>query len=393
MKEGVFSVGGVGFDAGCNVANIILPLKRKDIESKKKELAEALYRDIPAGLGIRGKIVVSANQLDEVLATGAKFPIKMGYGLKEDLKFYEKGGSLEGANPNDVSETAKAREKKQIGTVGSGNHYLEIQYVDEVFDEKAAKAYGIKKDGVIVSIHCGSRALGHQVGTDFLKILDAASRKYNIPIRERELVSAPIQSPEGQKYFSATKAAMNYGYANKEVLIHLSRQVFAKMFKLKHEEMPLLYVITHNSVMQEKHNGKELIVHRKGATRAFGPGSEDLPKKYSKIGQPVLVGGTMGTCSYILHGTETAMKETFASACHGAGRRMSRHEAIRTWKGEALVNELAKKGIIVKGHDWRGVAEEAPGAYKDVNQVVGVMHESGIAKKVAMVKPMVCIKG
>ncbi len=397
IKEGVIALGGVGYDAGCNVANIVVPLKRKDIEAKKKELAEALYRDVPAGLGIRGKIEINRNQLDEVLSTGAVFPIKQGYGLKDDLRFYEKGGFLKEANPNNVSDTAKQREKKQIGTVGSGNHYLEIQYVDEVFDKTAAKAYGLEKDGIIISIHCGSRALGHQVGTDYLKVLDAASRKYNIPIRERELVCAPIESEEGKKYFSATYAAINYGYANKEVLIHLARQVLSKMFKLKHEEMPLLYVITHNSVMREKHEVdgklKDVLVHRKGATRAFGPGSEELPKEYLKIGQPVLIGGTMGTCSYILKGTETAMKETFGSSCHGAGRRMSRHEAIRSWRGEVLINELAKKGIIVKGHGWKGIAEEAPGAYKDVDNVIEVMHLTGIAKKVARTKPLVCIKG
>lgn len=393
QKEGVFSVGGVGFDAGCNVANIVIPLKKKDIEAKKKELAEALFKDVPAGLGKRGKISVSVDELDEVLSSGAKFAVKLGYGTKNDLRFFEKGGCLEGANPKDVSATAKAREKKQIGTVGSGNHYLEVQYVEEIFDEAAAKAYGINKEGIIVSIHCGSRALGHQVGTDFLKILDEASRKYNIPIMDRELVCAPIQSEEGQKFFSAMKCAINYAYANKMVLIHLTREVFSKVFGIEYSEMPLLYCISHNSVMEEKHGRKTLIVHRKGATRAFGPGSEDLPKEYAKIGQPVLIGGTMGTCSYILKGTEKAMKETFASSCHGAGRAMSRNQAIRTWRGEDLIKELNKNGIIVKGHDWRGVAEEAPGAYKDVNQVVAVMDSSGIAKKVAKVLPMICIKG
>ncbi len=396
MKEGVFSVGGVGFDAGCNVANIVIPLKKKDIEAKKKELAEALFKDIPAGLGIRGKIVVSADQLDEVLSTGAKFAVKLGYGTKDDLRFFEKGGCLEGADPKDVSETAKAREKKQIGTVGSGNHYLEVQYVDEIFDKEAAKAYHLEKDGIVVSIHCGSRALGHQVGTDYLKVLDAASRKYNIPIMDRELVCAPIQSEEGKKFFSAIKCAMNYAYANKQVLIHLTREVMSKMFGLKHSDMPLLYVISHNSIMQEKHEVdgkvKELIVHRKGSTPALGPGSEGLPKEYAKIGQPVLIGGTMGTCSYILKGTEKAA-ETFFSACHGAGRAMSRNEAIRTWKGQDIIKDLEKKNILVKGHDWRGVAEEAPLAYKRVEDTVNVMHQTGIATLVVKTKPLICIKG
>ncbi|MHA1961638.1 MAG: RtcB family protein [Candidatus Thorarchaeota archaeon] len=397
LKEGVISVGGVGFDAGCNVANIRVPLKRKDIEDKKKMLAEALYRDIPAGLGIRGKISISWDQLDEILEKGARFTIDMGYGYRDDARFMEMNGSIKGADPYLVSDTAKKRESKQLGTLGSGNHYLEVQYVDEVFDREAAVAFGLVEDGIIVSIHCGSRALGHQVGTDYLKVLDAASKKYRIPIRERELVCAPIESDEGRRYFSAIKAAMNYGYANKEVLVHLSRSIIARIFGLDETGMPLLYVISHNSVMQEEHkaDGKveNLLVHRKGATRAFGPGNKELPMEYIKVGQPVLVGGTMGTCSYILKGTEIAMKETFGSACHGAGRRMSRRQALRTWRGEHIINDLAKKGIVAKGHGWKGIAEESPGAYKDVNQVVNVIHGSGIATKVAKVRPLICIKG
>jgi tRNA-splicing ligase RtcB len=396
-KEGVFSVGGVGFDAGCNVANIKIPLKKEDIIKKQKELAEALFKYIPAGLGKKGEISISWDKLDEVLARGANVAIEMGYGMEKDLEYFEKKGCLDKANPDNVSDLAKKRESKQLGTLGSGNHYLEVQYVDEIFDEEAAKAYKIEKDDIIVSIHCGSRALGHQVGTDYLKVLDAASKKYKIPIRERELVCAPIESEEGQRYFSAVCAAINYSYANKEVLIHLARKVFEKIFGLSEESMPLLYVITHNSVMEEKHkvNGKveELIVHRKGATRAFGPGSEELPREYRNVGQPVLVGGTMGTCSYILKGTNLAMEETFGSACHGAGRKMSRRQAAKTWRAKDIIDNLAKKGIIVKGHGWKGIAEESPNAYKDVNQVVDVMHYSGIATKVARVKPLICIKG
>lgn len=396
-KEGVISVGGVGFDAGCNVANLKTPLKKEDIINKQNSLAEALYNDIPAGLGKKGEISISWDQLDEVLSKGAEMAINLGYGYKDDLRFFEKNGSIKEANPDNVSDMAKKRESKQLGTLGSGNHYLEVQYVDKIYDEKAADAYGISEDDVIVSIHCGSRALGHQVGSDYLKVLDKASKKYKIPIKERELVCAPIQSEEGQNYFSATNAACNYGYANKEVLIHLTRDIFSNIYGLDEKDIPLLYVISHNSAMEEKHNvdgkSKDVIVHRKGSTRAFGPGNEELPKEYKDIGQPVLIGGTMGTCSYILKGTETAMNETFGSACHGAGRRMSRKKATKKWRGEDIIDQLAKQGITVKGHGLKGIAEEGPGAYKDVNQVVDVMHYSGTSTKVAKVKPLISIKG
>jgi len=393
MKEGVISVGGVGFDVGCNVANIVIPVKKNEILKKQKELAEALFRDIPAGLGEKGEIGLEQGELDEVLVNGIDFVLKKGYGVKRDKNFYEMKGRLEGADPSKVSDTAKKREKKQLGTLGSGNHYLEVQYVDEVFDEEAARAYGVEKESIIVSMHCGSRALGHQIGTDYLKVLDQASKKYKIPIRERELVCAPIESQEGKDYVSAIYAGMNYSYANKEILLHLTRKTLGKMFGVSEEDMKLLYCITHNSVMKEKHGGKELMVHRKGATRAFGPGHQDLPKEYMKVGQPVLVGGTMGTCSYILKGTQVAMDETFGSACHGAGRAMSRTQAVRTWRADDIIKELAAKGILVKGHGRKGIAEESPGAYKDVNQVVDVMDKSGISTKVVKVKPLVSVKG
>ncbi len=396
-KEGIITVAGVGFDAGCGVRDIATPLKRKDVEPKKKQLAERMFKDIPAGLGIRGKIAISWDQLEEVLTKGAAFPISLGYGKKEDLKFIEQQGKIPGADPENVSETAKKRESKQIGTLGSGNHYMEIQYVDEIFDPVAAKAYGLEKDSVIISMHCGSRALGHQIGTDYLKVLDAASKKYKIPIRERELVCAPFQSEEGQQYFSAVNCALNYGHANRQVLAHLIRGVFTKVFGIDYDSMKMIYEISHNSAKLEKHKvdgkTKELIVHRKGATRAFGPGHPELPAPIKKVGQPVLVGGTMGTCSYILAGTEIAMRDTFGSACHGAGRRMSRHQAKREFRAQELVRKLEKEGIIVKGHGWGGIAEEAPGAYKDVENTIKVMHETGIATKVARMKPMVCIKG
>lgn len=397
LSEGVISVGGVGFDAGCNVADLVIPLRREEIEVKKQQLAEALFHGIPAGLGIKGKIAIGWDELDEVLEKGARHIVDMGYGYRNDLRFIERSGSLDGADPHTVSDTAKRRESKQLGTLGSGNHYLEVQYIDKIFDNESANAFGLRRDGIVVSIHCGSRALGHQVGTDYLEVLDVASKKYGIPIRERELVCAPIDSDEGRDYLSATKAAMNYGYANKVVLIHLVRAIVGGVFGLDEADLRLLYTISHNSVMEEKHtfDGKTetLLVHRKGATRAFGPGNEELPHEFTRIGQPVLIGGTMGTCSYILRGTRTAMEETFGSACHGAGRRMSRRQAMRTWRGKQVVESLGKEGIIVMGHGWKGIAEESPGAYKDVNQVVDVMHESDIATKVARGKPLICVKG
>jgi len=392
VKEGVVAVGGVGFDINCGVRTLKTPLKKEDIEKKKKEIADTLFNIIPAGLGSTGDIHLNIEQIDEVLVKGAEFSVEQGYGNKKDLEFIEENGKITGAKPENVSETAKKRQFKQIGTLGSGNHYLEIQYVDEIFDEEAAKVYGLEKDQILVSIHCGSRALGHQIGTDYLKELEAASKKYNIPIREKELVCAPIQSEEGQKYFSAVNAGINCAFANRQALAHLTRKGFEQVFGI-HDEVETFYEIGHNTCKLEKHGGKELIIHRKGATRAFGPGREEVPEKYRSIGQPVLVGGTMGTCSYILHGTQKGMDETFGSACHGAGRTMSRVQAKKQFWGETVIKELENQGIIIKGHSKAGVSEEAPGAYKNVTEVVDVMHNAGIAKKVVKVKPLISIKG
>lgn len=396
LDTGIISVAGIGFDVNCGVRTLKTSITKTDVEKRKKELADSLFRVIPAGLGSKGDIRLSANEIDEVLIKGAKFTVERGYGFTEDLEYIEEKGKVEGADPETVSIKAKQREFKQIGTLGSGNHYLEVQYVETVFDEDAAKAYGLFKDQILVSIHCGSRALGHQIGTDYLKILEAASKKYGIPIRDRELVCAPIKSPEGKKYFSAVNAGINCAFANRQALAHLTRKAFDRA-GFDGNDLKTFYEIGHNNAKLEKHivDGKikELLVHRKGATRAFGPNREEVPKAYRSIGQPVLVGGTMGTCSYILHGTQKGMEETFGSAVHGAGRTMSRNQAKRQWRGESLVQELAKKGIIIKGHSLPGVAEEAPGAYKVVEQVVDVMHNAGIAKKVVMVKPLISIKG
>lgn len=397
IETGVISVAGVGFDCNCGVRTLKTNLTIKDLEKKKKELAEKLFQTIPAGLGSTGKIKLTKDEIDEVLVKGANFAIEKGYGIKEDLEYIEENGCVKGANPENVSDKAKQRQFKEMGTLGSGNHYLEVQIVDEIFDENAAEIYGLFEGQVLISIHCGSRALGHQVGTDYLKLLDAASRKYNIPIRERELVCAPFKSEEGQKYFSAVNAAINCAFANRQIIAHLTREAFNSVLNINEEEIKTFYEIGHNTAKLERHKvdgkTKNLIVLRKGSTRAFGPGREEIPEAYRKIGQPVLVGGTMGTHSYILHGTEKGMENTFGSAIHGAGRRMSRNQAKKTWRGTDLVKQLNKRGIIVKGHSFAGLAEEAPDAYKDVEKVIDVMHNSGIAKKVVSVKPYICIKG
>ena len=397
VETGIIAVGGVGYDVNCGVRTLKTQLTRDDLKGKEENLANELFRTVPAGVGSEGKIKLSLSQIDEVLVKGAKYAIECGFGTQEDLTFMEEEGCVKGADPKTVSHEAKERGFNQVGTIGSGNHYLEVQYVDEIFDEQAAKVYGLFKNQILISIHCGSRALGHQIGTDYLKTLEAASRKYNIPIRERELVCAPFKSEEGQRYFKAINCGINAAFANRQVLGHLTRKAFASAIGADEKSIRTLYDIGHNTAKLEKHkvDGKEkdLIVHRKGATRAFGLGRPEVPAAYRGIGQPVLVGGTMGTCSYILHGTEKGMEEVFGTAVHGAGRVLSREAAKKRWRAKELIAELGKSGIIIKGHSLSGVAEEAPGAYKDVIQVVDVVHNAGIAKKVAMSKPLISIKG
>jgi tRNA-splicing ligase RtcB (3'-phosphate/5'-hydroxy nucleic acid ligase) len=396
-ETGVIALAGVGYDINCGVRTHTTSLKKADVIGKQKEILDALYNIVPAGLGSKGKIHLNQEEIDEVLIKGAEFAVERGYGLKEDLEYIENNGKIKGANPKFVSDLAKKRQFKQVGTLGSGNHYFEVQYVDEIYDKDAAKAFGLEKDQVVFSLHCGSRALGHQIGTDYTKFLAEAARKYKVKLPDAELVCAPFKSKEGQQYFSAVNCGINAAFANRQVIGHLGRQAFSKVFGIKEKDIPLLYDIGHNNSKLEEHevNGKKkkLIVHRKGATRAFGPGLKEVPKKYRKIGQPVLIGGTMGTSSYILHGTKTSMEKAFGSAAHGAGRVMSRHQANRQWKGQSVKDSLEKKGILVRGHDWRGLAEEAPGAYKDVDVVIDVLHKTGLAKKVAKLKPLVVVKG
>ncbi len=397
LEEGVVSVAGVGFDINCGVRMLSTPLSAEDIESRKQELADRLFRTIPAGIGSKGKLRLSISEIDQVLTKGARYVVDRGMGTAADLLHTEEQGCILGADPKAVSTKAKQRQLRQVGTLGSGNHYLEVQRITEIYDQEAARAFGLHLNQVMVSIHCGSRALGHQIGTDYLKDLASATRTYGIKLRDKELVSAPIMSPEGERYISAMNAGINCAFANRQALTHLARNVLTEVLRISPDEIRTFYDVGHNTAKIETHEvdgaTKKLLVHRKGATRAFGPGRPELPEEYRPVGQPVLVGGTMGTASYILRGTEKGMKDTFGSAIHGAGRAMSRVQAKKRYWGETVIKELREQGIIIKGVSRAGVAEEAPGAYKDIDAVAEVMHRAGINVKVAKLKPMLCVKG
>ena len=394
---GVVTIAGVGFDINCGVRAMAIGLTREEVEKRKADLAEALFRIVPAGIGSTGSLRLTLKEIDEVLVRGAPFVIERGYESADDLVYVEEGGAIEGADPSCVSAIAKEREFKQIGTLGSGNHYLEVQYVDAVYDEAAASAYGLAAGTVVVSIHTGSRALGHQIGTDYQSVLRKASEKYKIPVREAELVAAPIKSPEGRRYIAAVMAGINCAFANRQAIAHLVRKAFREVFGAGGRDIRTVYEVGHNNLKFERHmiDGaeKELLIHRKGATRAFGPGKAGIPDRYRAVGQPVLVGGTMGTSSYILVGTEKGMAETFGSAVHGAGRRKSRKQALKEYRGDKIIGTLAAQGIIVRVHSKAGVAEEAPGAYKDVENVVAIMEGAGINRRVVRLRPMICVKG
>ncbi len=394
-KGGIISVGGVGYDISCGVRTLRTGLKREEVLAVLEDLVDELFETIPSGVGSEGEIKLSPQKLDEVLVGGAKWAVEKGYGEPEDLDYIEEKGCMPGADPDCVSMEAKKRQHRQVGTLGSGNHYLEVQYVAEVYDRKVAQAFGLEEDDVVITIHCGSRALGHQIATDYLQVLAKAARKYGIPIKEKELVCAPIESPEGQRYFKAMVCGVNCALANRQVITHLVREVVSEFFK--HANVTLLYDVSHNTCKVEFHEVdgrlRKLFVHRKGATRAWGPGRKELPERYREVGQPVIIGGSMGTASYILVGTEEGEKKAFGSACHGAGRSMSRHQALKRFKGTEVIERLRKKGIIVRAKSKRGAAEEAPEAYKDVTSVIEATCKAGLTKKVVKLLPMGCIKG
>ena len=396
VDEGVISPGGVGFDINCGVRLLATPLLHKDVAGRR-DLIDELFRTVPTGVGAKSAQKVSAQVLEGMMIKGAQWAVKAGYGVERDLIRCEEGGFMKAADSRAVSVKAKQRGIPQGGTLGSGNHFLEIQVVREIFDPGAAKAFGLALGQVCCMIHCGSRGLGHQVCTDHLKILESATKKYHITIPDRQLACAPITSPEGRSYFGAMAAAANYAWANRQMITHATRQVLSKMFRIDHEEMPLIYDVAHNVAKMEEHvlDGKHMnvCVHRKGATRAFGPGSWDLPPDLSSLGQPVIIPGSMGTSSFVLHGTQVAMDKTFGSTCHGAGRIMSRTQAKKSLSGREIVANLLKEGIIVRSHSENAIADEAPEVYKPSDEVVNVVHEVGISRLVARLSPLGGIKG
>jgi tRNA-splicing ligase RtcB len=392
---GVVSAGGVGFDISCGVRTLLTGLKRADVERVKESLAESLYLQIPAGVGSTGAIVLDEIEMERMLAGGARWAFGQGYGRVEDLDHIEESGAMPGARPDAVSSHAKERQRAEMGTLGSGNHYLEVQEVAAIADPVIAPAFGLALGDIVVSIHCGSRGLGHQIGTEFLREMALAAPSHGIQLPDLELACAPIRSELGERYLGAMRAGINCALANRQILTHLTRRVFAHYFP--EATLPVLFDVSHNTCKEEEHEiaGKRrrLFVHRKGATRSFGAGSPDLPPAFAATGQPVFIGGSMGTASAIMVGPAQRPERAFASSCHGAGRQMSRHQALKHWHGRKVVDELRRRGIIVRTPSMRGVAEEAPGAYKDSTAVVEAAHAAGLSRKVAMLAPVICIKG
>ncbi len=394
-EGGVVSAGGVGFDISCGVRCLHTGLQWDAVKAVQERLADRLFRRIPAGVGSTGELTLMPQAMDAMLAGGARWAVGLGYGDAADLERIEEGGQMAGAEPGRVSLHAKQRQRDEMGTLGSGNHYLEVQRVAEIHDEAIAAAFGLARGDAVVSIHCGSRGLGHQIGTEFLREMAVSAATHRIALPDRELACAPIDSEVGQRYLGAMRAAINCALANRQILTHLVREVFADV--LPQARLPLIYDVSHNTCRVERHrvgrHMKHVYVHRKGATRAFGPGHPDIPAALREAGQPVFIGGSMGTASYVLAGTAQGMSLAYGSACHGAGRAMSRHEALRRWSGRDVVAELAARGILVRSPSLRGVAEEAPGAYKDVGAVVEAADRAGLARRVAKLEPLVCVKG
>lgn len=375
-------------------------LSRKDIYAKIHQLVDTLFRNIPSGVGSRRKdLKLGTKELHKVFKDGVKWAIEHGFGLAEDLEHIEAHGCIEGGDPKVVSQRAMERGQSQLGTLGSGNHFVEVGYVDEVYDHKVANALGLEKDGATVLVHTGSRGLGHQVCDDFIKVMIEASRRYGIELLDKQLCCAPIDSREGKKYLSAMACAANFAFVNRQLITHWVRESFEQVFQLGPGDFQLevVYDVCHNIAKLETHGVdgemKEVCVHRKGATRAFPPGHPDIPLGYREIGQPIFIPGDMGSYSYVLVGTEKAYHETFGSTCHGAGRVMSRHKAKKAAKGRSIEKELKEQGIIVRGASRATLVEEIPEAYKDVNNVVQVVHEAGISKKVVRLRPVGVVKG
>lgn len=400
VKDGVVSPGGVGYDINCGVRLLRTNLTEKEVKPKIKELINTLFINVPSGLGSEGKLRLNDKEMEKVLTKGAKWAVEHGFGSPRDLEVTEENGCLKGADPSKVSAKAKKRGTPQSGTLGSGNHFLEVQVVREIYDSPAAKVMGINQVGqVLLLIHTGSRGLGHQVCDDYLRVMEEAVHRYGINLPDRELACAPVSSEEGKDYLAAMACAANYAWANRQCITHWARESFVRVFSKSLHELGLeqIYDVAHNIAKIEEHtvNGQKLTfcVHRKGATRAFPPGHKDVPECYQEIGQPVLIPGDMGRCSFVALGTEKAMKESFGSTCHGAGRTQSRAATKRSLRGIDIAQQLSAKGILVKAGSMASLAEEASEAYKDVTHVVEVTHRAGISRKVAMATPIGVIKG
>ncbi|MGC8816554.1 MAG: RtcB family protein [Candidatus Hadarchaeum sp.] len=399
-ETGVISPGGVGYDINCGVRLLRTGLDKKEVVPRLRELVDSLFRNVPSGLGSEGKVKVTPAQLDQVLEIGARWAVENGYGWEEDLERLEERGGMSGASARDVSPEAKRRGYPQLGSLGSGNHFLEIQTVDKIFDPEIARRFGIEhEDQVMVMVHTGSRGLGHQVCSDYLRAMERAVKKYNIFLPDRELVNVPVNSPEGQAYLSAMRCAANFAWANRQMIVHWVRQSFEDVMKQDAESLGLhiVYDVAHNIAKIEEHevDGKKrkLCVHRKGATRAFPAGRPEIPQIYRNVGQPVLIPGDMGTASYVMVGTEQGFREAFGSTAHGAGRHMSRTAALKHFRGEEIKRKLESEGKVVRAAKISVIAEEAPDAYKDIDKVVDITHRAGIARKVARLVPIGVAKG
>lgn len=395
--NGAISPGGIGYDINCGVRLLRSNLSFDQVQNSLERLSQRMYHAIPSGVGSTGALVLIEKELDKVLAQGAQWALEHNYATHHDLIHTESHGNLDKANPALVSQEAKTRGLDQLGTLGSGNHFAEVDIVQEIYDEQAANTFGLWKNQLVVLIHTGSRGLGHQVATDYIRIMMDAMSTYNITVPDHKLACAPLSSPEGQNYFNAMSAAANYAWVNRQIITHLVRQEWTKEFGPSKGDLTLVYDLAHNIAKIETHyiNDKKqkVIVHRKGATRAFGPGHPEIPLDYQAVGQPVIIPGSMGTSSYVLVGTKEAMNISLGSACHGAGRCMSRQAAQKLVHGRALHNDLLKSGIYIQAGSWQDLAQEAPFAYKNIDDVVNVVDTAGIARKVAKLKPCVVIKG
>lgn len=399
LPDGVISPGGIGYDINCGVRLLASNISVEEAQPHMANLASALYANCPSGVGVKGSIRLSAKQLDKICRFGSEWALENGYARPEDIQRTEEGGRIKGADPSHVSHRAKQRGRPQLGTLGAGNHFIEVDLVEQIFHPEAARAMGLNEGMIALQIHCGSRGFGHQVCSDYVRELQAAVQRYKIQLPDRELVCAPLNSPEGERYLSAMSCAANYAFANRQILVHHARKTFEQVLagKVRDWDLHQVYDIAHNMGKIEEHtvDGKKVrvCVHRKGATRAFGPGFTELPEEYRTLGQPVLVPGSMGTSSWVLLGTEESMSLSFGSSCHGAGRVMSRKKAKRTVRGDRLREELESSGISIRARSMPGLAEEAPQAYKDVDAVVDVVVQARIAQKVARLRPLAVIKG